>query len=111
MIDINKINDIQYVIDNYIEAKLLVTNLKNTLDSIADLVKRDWDIETDTVLLTTITKLKFKPRDINKVLEKYPYDLNSDIYNITINANAKNVIKEPDLLETVIEKSIKVNPL
>jgi len=105
-IDLDKINDIDYILENIVNISKLSKALKDAVKLIWDKVKYDkenlvgtgWHIEYSSYT-------KYVADDINAIILKYPPILYPTMYNISLSAVASSEIKDESLLK---EKEILV---
>ena len=109
MLDITQLTNPDYILDNFIEVQELNRLLDKHIKQITERVKTFWEIELDEYTIWYSEKVKYIPVDINKILELYPIWI-YPIYNITLNSDAKDIIKTEWLLQRQSQKVLKVIP-
>ena len=101
MLDLNKLEDISYVIENLWE--LIATH--KAIGAALELVKWKAKYDKEDVvgkgwLVTYSSYNKYKVRDMDKLMEEYPLELYPNLYNISMSAAWPSIIKDESLLET-----------
>lgn len=100
MLDLERLNDVDYIQDNIEELYDTHKALSLALDNFkSNLKETKWTVRTDKYLIKVSTSNTLEPIDINQILEKYPIATNPNIYTIKLSKEACDIITDPDLFQ------------
>lgn len=108
MLDINQLDNLDYIMNNIMDIYKLHKDLGNIIDSIKVNVKQSWqDYVAHNWKIKYISSNKLVPTDWDKLLTTYPIDKYREIYDIRLSAKAGEVITDDTLVHYEPIESIK----
>ena len=99
--DINRVKQNLTLVIEYYNA------ISNAMDIIKNEVKEWWESKQFGNINCRLSSYKkLVPVDINKVLEKYPYETNKELYTLSLTKGAQSVITDESLFKEQEIKSV-----
>ena len=100
MLNIEQLEDFDYIMDNLPEIITINKASAKALDIVKTYWKNKKESYTDDSKEINYTSYnKYSAKDIDKLLEKYPLEKYPDMYSLWITAKASEYVMEDDLLD------------
>ena len=108
MLNIENLEDKEYIMSNLQEVHLLFKATEQALELIKNEYKsQKKSYEDDNKKIMYSSYNRFVPENMEQLMKKYPIDRFPDVYTIGISAKASEIIMEEDLLIQVpVEKVV-----